>query len=99
VIHNNAETLEGVDTSYLWTDEDDAYDLGLAKFDVAVEDLHHPLPPLWIFRGWLEDWETGLLKKNDRLAEAKLLKKYEGLQLYDAQHDINYTVLSFNLVW
>jgi hypothetical protein len=31
------------------------------------------------------------------LVQAKLLKKYEGLQLYDPQHDIKYTVLSFNL--
>jgi hypothetical protein len=30
------------------------------------------------------------------LAEVKLLKNYEGLQLYDPHHDANYTVLSFN---
>jgi hypothetical protein len=57
------------------------------------------LPPVQVFRGWLEDWGTGLLKKNDKLAEAKLLKKYECLQLYDPQHDVKYTVLSFNLAF
>jgi hypothetical protein len=97
VIHKNAETVEGVDTTYLRTDEDAAYDLGLGKFGVHVEELHCPLPPVRLFPGWLEDWETGLLKKNDQLTESKLLKKYEGLQLYDPHHDIKYTVFSFNL--
>jgi hypothetical protein len=45
----------------------------------------------------LEDWETGLIKNNEQLAEANILKKYEGLQLQDPRHDVKYTVLSFNL--
>jgi hypothetical protein len=44
----------------------------------------------------LEDWEIGLLKKN-QLAEAKVLNMYEGWQLYGPKHDVEYTVLSFNL--
>jgi hypothetical protein len=51
--------------------------LGLGKFGIGigigVEELWHPLPPVRVFRGWLEDWETGLLEKNDQLAEAKFL--------------------------
>jgi hypothetical protein len=97
VIHKNAETVEGVEITYLWTDEDAIYDVGLGKFGIYVEEIQRSLPPLRVLRGWLEDSETGLLKKNDQLAEAKLLKKYEGLQLYDPQHDVKYTLLSFNL--
>jgi hypothetical protein len=95
-IRKNAETVEGVGTTYVWTDEDAAYELGLRKFGVDVEDLQRHFPPVRVFLGWLEDWETGPLKK-DQLAEAKLLKKYEGLQLYDPQCDVKYTILSFNL--
>jgi hypothetical protein len=39
VIRKNAETVEGVDTTYLWTDEDAAYDLGIGKFGIDVEEL------------------------------------------------------------
>jgi hypothetical protein len=38
------------------------YDLGIGKFGIGVEELHHPFPPARVFHGWLEDWETGLLK-------------------------------------
>jgi hypothetical protein len=46
VIHKNAETMEGLDTTYLWIDEDAAYDLGLGEFDVDVEELRHTLSPV-----------------------------------------------------
>ena len=32
------------------------------------------------FRGWIEDWEKPLIKKNDCVAEARLLEKYKGLK-------------------
>jgi hypothetical protein len=63
-IRKNTETVEGVDTTYLWTDEDAIYDLGLMKFGIDVEELHRPLPPVRVFRGWLEDWEIGLQMTN-----------------------------------
>jgi hypothetical protein len=73
------------------------YDLGLTKYGVDVEDMQHPLAPARIFRGWIEDWEVPLLKKNDQVVEAKLLTKYHGLKLYCPKDKIVYTVLSFNL--
>jgi hypothetical protein len=96
-ICKNAEAVESMDTSNLWNDEDAVYDLGLGNFGVDDEDLQRPLPPVRVFYWWLEDWETVLLKKNDQLAEAKLLKKYKRLQLYDPQHDVKYNMLPFNL--
>jgi hypothetical protein len=63
VIRKNAKTVEVVDTTYLWTDEDAIYYLGIGKFGIDVEEIQGPLPPVRVFRGWLEDWETGLLKK------------------------------------
>jgi hypothetical protein len=44
VIRKNAETVEDVDTTYLWTDEDSTYDLGIGKFGVDVEEIQCPLP-------------------------------------------------------
>jgi hypothetical protein len=46
VICKNAETVEGMDTTYLCTDQDAIYDLGLGKFGIDVKELHRPLPPV-----------------------------------------------------
>jgi hypothetical protein len=65
--------------SFNWPNEDAVYDLGIGKFCIGVEELQHNLPPARVFHGWLEDWETGLLKNDDdEWAGAKLLRKYKG---------------------
>jgi len=43
-----------------------------------------------VFHTWLEDWEKEILKKNDCVAEARLLEKYKDLVFFD-QGD-NFTV-------
>jgi hypothetical protein len=92
-----AEKLDHKISSKFWTDIDVEYDLGLTKYGVDVEDLQHPLAPARIFRGWIEDWEVPLLKRNDQVVEAKLLTKYHGLKLYCTKDKIVYTFFSFNL--
>ena len=36
-----------------------------------------------VFHAWVEEWEEELLKKNDVVAEAKLLDKYKDLVFID----------------
>jgi hypothetical protein len=62
----------------VWTNEDVTFDLQLEKCGTTI-DLPVSLGPKQIFNCWLEDWEWKLVKKNDVLNEAKLLRKYEGL--------------------
>jgi hypothetical protein len=45
-----------------WPNEDAVYDLGIGKFGIGVEELQHHFPPARVFHGWLEEWETGVLK-------------------------------------
>ena len=52
-----------------------------------------------IFRAWIEEWEEDLLKKNDILAEVRLLEKYKDLVFYDPDNDCIYTVWHKNLEW
>ena len=68
----------------LWTEED-FDELGLDKFGVNVAKLKAPPPtkPKKIFRAWNERWENRKLKKRDDEYEARLLRKYEGLQWRD----------------
>ena len=81
-------------------DEDIAYDLGLEKFGVDIAALTEgPELPKRIFKGWLEDWEKPLLKKNDPVAEQKLLQKYKGLVFNDIDNDVVYTIFDSNLEW
>jgi hypothetical protein len=73
-----AEKLDHNISSKFWTDVDVEYDLGITKYGVDVEDLQHPLAPARIFRGWIEDWEVPLLKKNDQVVEANYLQSIMG---------------------
>ena len=67
------------DKSWHWGDKDIEYDLGLEKWGVQVEA---PVAKARTFNAWLEDWEKELLKKDDPVAEAKLMNKYCGLMFY-----------------
>jgi hypothetical protein len=70
----------------VWTDEDVTFDLQLDKWGTSIE-LPVTLGPKRVFKGWLEDWEQEIVKKNDVLHEAKLLHKYGGLRWHDIDHD------------
>ena len=52
-----------------------------------------------IFHAWIEDWEEPLLKKNDVIAEIRLLEKYKDLVFYDPDNECIYTVWARNLEW
>ena len=50
-----------------------------------------------VFRAWVEDWEKEILRKDDCVAEAKLLEKYKGLVFFDPDNECHYTIFSKNL--
>ena len=51
--------------------------------------------PVRAFRAYIEKyWETASTKKNDQQSEAKLLKKYGGLQFKGDNYGIIYTINS-----
>ena len=67
----------------LWTEED-FETLGLDRFGVDVAKLKDTTPkPKKIFRAWREGWESVKLRKKDDKYEARLARKYEGLQWRD----------------
>ena len=68
-------------------DDDINFDLPLEKFGVDMVALKH-VQIKRVFRAWVEDWEEEARKKNDCVAEAKLLAKYKGLVFRDP--DTNY---------
>jgi hypothetical protein len=39
----------------LWTNNIVKYDLGLANFDIDVEELRRPMEQTRTFRGWVEE--------------------------------------------
>lgn len=61
-----------------WMDEDMD-----KEFDLFVEDKSEKPKSKRIFKAWEEEWEADAIKKKDPVNEAKLLKKYGGLQWYD----------------
>ena len=73
------------------------------SFDHQLEQFGVNLVPLKeagivrIFRAWVEDWEEELLKKNDCVAEARLLEKYKNLVFLDPDTEETFTVFGNNL--
>ena len=52
-----------------------------------------------VFRAWVEDWEKESIKRNDVVAEVKLLEKYKGLAFWDPNDKTTYTIGSENMQW
>ena len=89
--------MEKESSGELFNDDDINFDLGLEKYGVDVEELENANAYKRHFNGWIEEWEIPLLKKNDAVAEARLLKKYEGLVFHDIDEDIVMTISDTNL--
>ena len=74
------------------------FDLKMEGYGVDVEEYKAPIPTRK-FRAWIEDWELPLLKKNDVIAEVRLIEKYKGLVFYDPDNECMYNVYPKNLEW
>ena len=72
--------------------------MNLENFGVNTTELKNQSPKRH-FRAWIEEWEEDLLKKNDIIAEVRLLEKYKDLVFYDPDNDCIYTVWDKNLEW
>ena len=66
----------------LWTEDD--YNVVYSLEDDDDDDKTTAVSKInRTFRAWLEDWETEAIRKNDPVAEHKLLRKYGGLMWQD----------------
>ena len=74
----------------------DRFDMDLKNFGVDTAKLQ-VVSEKRIFHAWIEDWEEPLLKKNDVIAEIRLLEKYKDLVFYDPGNECIYTVWARNL--
>ncbi|KAL7530156.1 hypothetical protein ACHAXR_005436, partial [Thalassiosira sp. AJA248-18] len=90
------EKIDARGAGAMWGDDDVNFDLGLETFGVNTVELSDPVRRR-LFHAWVEDWEKELFKKNDCVAEARLLEKYKDLVFYDPDNGIYYTVWSKNL--
>ena len=73
-----------------------SFDIHLQNYGVDTDTLSAPVSS-HVFRAWLEDWEEEILKKNDCVAEARLLEKYKDLVFIDPETQVNFTVPGDNL--
>jgi hypothetical protein len=71
------------EVEFHWTDADFEVDLGLENWEDAPGNVPVPVAPKRIFRAWIEDWEWECIRKNDPVAEARLLQKYGGMRWFD----------------
>jgi len=80
----------------IWTADEVAYDLGLEKYDAAVDI---PVAPTTKFKNFIEGWECEATKNKSAENEFKLLSKYKGIKFYDDDEDQVYVILDTNLEW
>lgn len=52
-----------------------------------------------VFKCYMEDWEADAVLKKDPVSEARLLKKYGGLQFYDVDTEKNFYIDGKKLHW
>ena len=80
-------------------DEDLSFEKDLAKVGVAVQDLKRPVKKR-VFQCWMTDEEIKWMKKRgDRVCEAKLLRKFGGLNFYDPDTKATYKVHTEHMHW
>jgi hypothetical protein len=60
------------------------------EFDIFVESKSQESKKTRFFNAWEEEWEEDAIKKKDPVNEAKLLKKYGGLEWYDFDKKKNF---------
>ena len=70
----DANDVDGLD----WDDGD-----SVVIWEGAPGSAPVPVAPKRIFRVWIEDWEWECISNNDPVAEARLLKKYGGMQWFN----------------
>jgi hypothetical protein len=74
------KTQNNTGHTYKFWDEDDF----LKEFDMLTVEVDEVTPQHErVVKCFLEDWETKAVFKKDPISEARLLKKYGGLQFYD----------------
>lgn len=77
------------EVSYItWTDEDDAFNLALDKFNIAEHIDMAALVDTRDFLLQIEPWEVEILKKRSKLNEKKLLHKYSGVKFCDKDDEV-----------
>jgi hypothetical protein len=92
----NLEKIDAAGRDAMFGDDDINFDLQLEKFGVDVAALKEA-PAQRIFRAWVEDWEEEARKKNDPVAEARLLQKYKGLVFFDPDTSSTFSIWEQNM--
>ena len=90
------EKIDAVGKDAMFGDEDLAFDLHLETFGVDIATLKEPVVQR-VFRAYVEDWEQEDRKKNDCVAEARLLAKYKGLVFVDPDTEKTFSVVEKNM--
>ena len=94
------EKMEKIDASghnSMFGDDDINFDLQLENFGVDTNALREPAPTECVFHAWVQDWEKEIRFKNDSVAEALLLQKYNGLVFCDPDNNKTYSIFEENM--
>ena len=80
----------------MFGNDDINFDLQLEQWDVDTNELKVP-EVMRIFRAWVEPWEESIRKKQDPVAETRLLEKYKDLVFHDPNYNQTYSIIPHNM--
>jgi hypothetical protein len=94
------KTLDDSKTSpyKYWRDDDFDKAFGMDMFIADNKEMQEEKPSR-IFKAWMEDWEEIAIKKRDPVSEAKLLRKYGGVQWFDPDYKLVFYSDKESLEW
>ena len=92
----NMEQIDAVGPNAMFGDDDINFDQQLEQFGVDTMTLREPVVQR-VFHAWVEEWEEEDRRKNDPVAEARLLTKYKNLVFNDPDTGATMSIYDKNM--
>ena len=92
----NMEQIDAVGPNTMFGDDDINFDQQLEQFGVDTMTLREPVVQR-VFHAWVEEWEEEDRRKNDPVAEARLLTKYKNLVFNDPDTGATMSIYDKNM--
>ena len=68
-------------------------------FDMLKQEKEPSKKSAREFLNWEEEWEIEVIRKRDPVNDARLLKKYDGLKLFDVDNNMIHAIDDKSLTW
>lgn len=94
-IRKNLKMTDATVVPYKFLTDEDFDDM----FNILTKEIEPVKKTAREFLNWEEEWEMEAIRKRDPVNDAKLLKKYGGLKLFDVDNNMIHSIDEKSLAW